>query len=65
MWEEEIRTYCTPKVPNNFLYHNMIFLKKKILTNVLKGLVKKLFLKTFYWKNNKIINIIDVFLYFL
>ena len=65
MWEEEVRIYGTPKIPNNFPYHNIIFLKKKILTNVLKGLVKKLFLKTFYWKNNKIINIIDIFLYFL
>ena len=41
------------------------FLCWEILTNTLRILVYELFLKTFYWKNDKIINIVDNFLYFL
>ena len=36
-----------------------------MLTNALKALVYRLFLKIFYWQNNKKINLIDNFLYFL
>ena len=31
---------------------------RKMLTNALKTLVYEVFLKTFYWKNDKIINVI-------
>ena len=33
-------------------------LLRKMLTNALKTLVYEVFLKTFYWKNDKIINVI-------
>ena len=36
-----------------------------MLTNTLRALVYELFLETFYWKNDKIINVVDTFLYFL
>ena len=35
-----------------------------MLTNVLGTLVYELFLETFYWENDKIINIVDNLLYF-
>ena len=37
-------------------------LLRKMLTNALKTLVYEVFLKTFYWKNDKIINVIIFFM---
>ena len=36
-----------------------------MLTNALRALVWKLFLEIFYWKNDKIINVVDNLLYFI
>ena len=35
-----------------------------MLNNALTALVYELFLETFYWKNDKTINVVDSFLYF-
>ena len=44
--------------------HFYIILSREMLTNALRALVYKLFLETFYCVNDKIINIVDNFLYF-
>ena len=44
-----------------YLMHVLLW---EMLTIVLRALVYELFLKTFYWENDKTINIVDNFLYF-
>ena len=35
-----------------------------MLTDIFRALVWKLFFEIFYWENDKIINVVDSFLYF-
>ena len=63
-------TMCV-KFPPGWLYYYLpvkhhsyiFFFFKGRLNNALKTLVYELFLKTFYKENDKIINVVDSFLY--
>ena len=46
------------------IYIYIYIYKREMLTNTLRILIYELFLETFYWEDDKTINIVDSFLYF-